>query len=56
VIEIDGGYHGERGAKDASRDAALARAGFSVVRFGASAVEGEIEEALARLRALLVGE
>ena len=40
---------------DARRDAALERAGYRVVRLEASLVIGDIESALERIRAALVG-
>ena len=55
VIEVDGAYRGEREAADARRDAALKRAGYRVVRVEASLVVREIELALDRIRAALVG-
>ena len=38
VIELDGGIHRLREAKDAERDADLARRGFKVIRFTNEAV------------------
>ncbi|HKO51215.1 MAG TPA: DUF559 domain-containing protein [Polyangiaceae bacterium] len=55
VIEVDGAYHGERGGGDSRRDAALGRAGYRVVRIQASLVVSNIESALERIRAALVG-
>lgn len=34
IIELDGGVHALREAADAARDARLAAAGFTVIRFG----------------------
>ena len=53
VIEVDGAYHGARGAADARRDAALERAGYRVVRIEASVVVSDIERALEQIRAAL---
>ena len=53
VIEVDGAYHGERGRADSRRDAALERAGYRVIRIEASLVVGDIESALASIRAAL---
>jgi very-short-patch-repair endonuclease len=53
VLEVDGGYHGRREGADAQRDEALGRAGWRVVRVSADAVLGELEVALARIRAAL---
>jgi len=55
VIEVDGAYHGERGGADARRDAALERGGFRVIRIDAALVVGDIESALERIQAALVG-
>jgi len=55
VIEVDGDYHGGREAADSRRDAALARAGYRVVRVEASLVVSNIESGLDRIRAALVG-
>jgi len=55
VIEVDGAYHAERGHADSRRDAALARAGYRVIRVEASLVVRNIESALDRIRAALVG-
>ena len=55
VIEVDGACHLERGHSDSRRDAALARAGYRVIRVEASLVVSNIESALERIRAALVG-
>jgi very-short-patch-repair endonuclease len=54
VIEVDGGYHGERTAADARRDAALERAGYRVVHLEAPLVASDISGALALIRAALL--
>jgi very-short-patch-repair endonuclease len=43
VIEVDGGQHGECAADDAIRTAALAQAGFKVLRFWNNEVLCDIE-------------
>jgi very-short-patch-repair endonuclease len=53
VIEIDGVYHAERARADACRDAALARAGYRVIRVESSLIVSDIESALARIRQAL---
>jgi very-short-patch-repair endonuclease len=55
VIEVDGAYHGARGGADSRRDAALARAGYRVIRIAASCVVADVESVLDRIRAALVG-
>ncbi|HKO47653.1 MAG TPA: DUF559 domain-containing protein [Polyangiaceae bacterium] len=40
VIEVDGAYHGEGGRANASRDAALVRAGYRVTRSKACSCAG----------------
>ena len=55
VIEVDGAYHGARERGDARRDAALERAGYRIVRLEASLVVSDIELAVDRIRAALVG-
>jgi very-short-patch-repair endonuclease len=55
VIEVDGAYHGERGAADARRDAALERAGYRVARLSTSLIASDISGALAVIRAALLG-
>jgi primosomal protein N' (replication factor Y) len=51
VVEVDGGQHG--GAADAARDAALARAGWRVLRVWNSEVLGNPEGVLERIVAAL---
>jgi very-short-patch-repair endonuclease len=53
VVEVDGGYHVERRAADARRDAALARLGYRVLRLEAALVLEQPSEALARIREAL---
>jgi very-short-patch-repair endonuclease len=53
VIEVDGGYHVERSAADARRDAYLARLGFCVLRIPANLVTGDVSAALALVRGAL---
>ena len=55
VVEIDGGYHDERGAADARRDWALARAGYTVLRLEAELVMRDLPAALERVRAAVAG-
>jgi len=50
AVEIDGPYHAHRAAPDASRDRALARLGYRVLRLEAELVVGSMPEALARIR------
>jgi len=38
IVEVDGGYHAERGRADARRDERLRRAGYRVLRVSAAAV------------------
>jgi very-short-patch-repair endonuclease len=53
IVEIDGGYHAEREAKDAHRERALERAGYTVVRLDAELVMRDVEAAVARLAAAI---
>ena len=53
VIEVDGGHHTEQARGDAHRDAALARAGYRVLRLEAALVMRDIEAALALVREAL---
>ncbi len=46
VVEVDGGYHCERGRADARRDEKLRRLGYRVLRLEAELVEREIERAV----------
>ena len=48
AVEVDGGYHQERGAQDAKRDRALARAGHRVLRVDGALGLGEAVAAVAR--------
>jgi very-short-patch-repair endonuclease len=50
VVEVDGGYHGDRGRADARRDRALARAGYYVVRLDAHLVMSDLPAALEVVR------
>ena len=50
VIEVDGGQHGVRTAKDAARTAWLQAQGYSVVRFWNTEVMDNIEGVLATIR------
>ncbi len=51
IVEIDGGYHVAREAKDAHRERALVRAGYTVVRLEAELVTHDVEAAVARVAA-----
>jgi very-short-patch-repair endonuclease len=53
VVEIDGGYHAKQARADARRDAALARAGYRVLRLDAALVARDIETAVAHVRQAL---
>jgi very-short-patch-repair endonuclease len=53
VVEVDGGFHERRRRMDAQRDAALARAGYSVLRLEAHVVLTELALAVERIRAAL---
>jgi len=55
VIEVDGVDHGERGAADARRNAALERAGYRVARLSTSLIASDISGALAAIRIALLG-
>jgi very-short-patch-repair endonuclease len=55
VVEIDGGYHSERGDADARRERALERAGYRVVRVDAELVMCDREAAVAQVRAVIAG-
>ncbi len=50
VVEVDGGYHAERGRHDARRDERLRRLGYCVVRVAAAEVERGLPAVVARLR------
>jgi very-short-patch-repair endonuclease len=53
VVEIDGGYHAERGDADARRQRALERAGYRVVRLDVELVMRDRDAAVARVRAVI---
>jgi very-short-patch-repair endonuclease len=50
VVEVDGGAHSNRAARDERRDAALSRLGYRVLRLPAELVERRIEEAVRRVQ------
>jgi very-short-patch-repair endonuclease len=50
AVEVDGGYHTEHAAADASRDRALARLGYKVLRLDAELVVRDMPGALQRIR------
>jgi very-short-patch-repair endonuclease len=50
VIEVDGGYHAQRGRADERRDRALRRAGYHVLRVDAALAERDMHAVLARVR------
>jgi very-short-patch-repair endonuclease len=54
VVEVDGPYHARRAAADASRDRALARLGYRVLRLDAGLVVRDMAGALALVRAALM--
>lgn len=49
VVEVDGGYHAERGPADARRDRALARLGYRVLRVTAEQVTSELPAVVLRI-------
>jgi very-short-patch-repair endonuclease len=53
VVEIDGGYHAERGDADARRQRALEHAGYRMVRLDAELVMRDLDAAVARVRAVI---
>jgi type I restriction enzyme R subunit len=53
IVEIDGGYHAEREAKDAHRERALERAGYTVLRLDAELVMPDVAAAVARVAAAI---
>lgn len=55
IIEVDGGSHAPRAARDARRDRKLARFGWRVLRLEADLVLRQPELALARVRDALAG-
>jgi very-short-patch-repair endonuclease len=50
-VEIDGGYHVAREAKDGHRERALERAGYTVLRLDAERVMRDVEAPVARVAA-----
>ena len=55
VVEIDGGYHARRKRADARRDRRLGELGYRVVRLPAELVAWRVGEAVAVVRAAVVG-
>ncbi|NUO54001.1 MAG: DUF559 domain-containing protein [Polyangiaceae bacterium] len=55
VVEVDGGCHADRVARDARRDRELGRAGWRVVRVPAVLVLARLDDAVALVRAAVVG-
>jgi very-short-patch-repair endonuclease len=53
VVEVDGGYHVQRGRADARRDRALARAGYVVVHVEAERVHSELTAVVEGIRAVV---
>jgi very-short-patch-repair endonuclease len=53
VVEVDGPYHARHASADGSRDRALARLGYSVLRLDAELVIRDLPGALSRIRAAL---
>jgi very-short-patch-repair endonuclease len=53
VVEVDGGYHAERLRADALRDRALQRLGWRILRLATSAIDRDIEGAVAAVCAAL---
>jgi very-short-patch-repair endonuclease len=53
VVEVDGGYHGDRARADARRDGALEHAGDRVLRLSEELVTRQLEVALARIAAAI---
>jgi very-short-patch-repair endonuclease len=53
VVEVDGSFHESRHQADARRDAALASAGYRVLRLEARLVLTELAAAVERIRAAL---
>ncbi len=54
VVELDGGCHADRGARDARRDRELGQAGWRVMRLPADLVLARLDDAVALVRAALV--
>jgi len=50
VVEIDGGYHAQRGVADARRERHLTRLGYRVLRLDADLVLTRLAEAVERVR------
>ena len=55
VVEVDGLHHERCRAGDARRDRVLARLGYRVLRLPAALVMRDLPEAVARVRAALLG-
>ena len=53
VVEVDGGYHAQRGAADARRDSKLRRLGYRVLRLPAAFIMGNVQAAVELVRAAL---
>ena len=53
VVEVDGGYHRDRGTADARRARALERAGYPVLRIEGALVLNELDAALARVQQVI---
>jgi very-short-patch-repair endonuclease len=53
VLEIDGGYHGQRRRADSRRDAVLARGGYRVLRLDEALVVLNLEAAVTLVRGAL---
>jgi very-short-patch-repair endonuclease len=53
IVEVDGGYHAQRGRADARRDRDLGRLGWRVVHVPAELVTRNLPEAVALIRAAL---
>ena len=53
IVEVDGGWHERRRAADERRDRKLVRFGYRVVRLEAELVLGNLEAAVAKVRAAL---
>ena len=51
IIEVDGGYHGEREDADARRDRALTKRGLHVLHLSSAEVVADLPAAVARVRA-----
>lgn len=51
VVEVDGSYHSQRAAADARRDSKLHRLGYRVLRIPAALVTGDLQAAVALVRA-----